>query len=302
MTVTLVLHDRELSAAPGQEALTELSLLNSGTIVEQFAIEIIGLDEGWARAEPPTVSLFPGDQETVVLHFEPPLHPGTAAGVRPWAVRVVPTNARADATVEEGRLTVERLIQVTAGLVPEVGHARLRAKQTVAVDNWGNLPIHVDLAGKDPAGATRISFKPAGLDIPPGQTRVAKMKVKPLQRILKGPMRHRAYDVEITPEGQEEPVTVSGALVQKPLLPRGSVGIGAIAAVVALWLLLVQPAIKSTAVQGANKVLTQQNAQNQALSAQVASVNQQVKTLGSTTTTTTTTTTSNSPPPSPVAF
>ena len=291
MPSTAVLRESDLRVTPGQEVTSEIGVLNTSDIVEQFDLDVVGLPDGWATLEPASVSLFPGASETVVLTLHPPSEPSTRPGLHPFAVRVLPTNAPGSACVEEGRLTVEESVELKTELLPEVAFGRIRGKQVLAIDNYGNIPADVTVAGTDAAGAVRIEATPAAAVIPSGRTRIVHLRIKPVQRIFRGPMRHRQYTVVVTPAGGE-PVETDGVLTQRPLLPKGAALLGIIGAVAAVWLLLLKPAIKNTAVQGANSALTQQSAQTQALSAQVANVNKQVTALSTTTTLPPTTTTS----------
>ena len=290
MPSTVVLREPELQVQPGQEVTSEVGVLNTSDIVELFNLDVVGLPEGWATVEPPSVSLFPGASETVQVRLHPPDEPSTEAGIHPFAVRVVPTNAPGASCVEEGRLTVEESIQLGTELLPEVAFGRLRAKQVLAIDNRGNIPAEVSIAGSDAAGAVRIVAEPQHVVVPSGRTQLVRIRIRPVQRIFRGPMRHRQYTVAVTPVGGD-PVETDGVMTQRPLLPKGAAILGIIGAVAGVWLLLLKPAIKSTAVQGANTALTQQSAQTQALSAQVANVNKQVTALSTTTTTVPTTTT-----------
>ena len=290
MPSTVVLREPELQVLPGQEVTTEVGVLNSSDIVELFNLDVVGLPEGWATVEPPSVSLFPGASETVEIRLHPPDEPTTEAGIHPFGVRVVPTNAPGASCVEEGRLTVEESIQLSTELLPEVAFGRLKGKQVLAIDNRGNIPAEVSISGTDAAGAVRILAEPQHVVVPSGRTQLVQIRIKPVQRIFRGPMRHRQYTVMVTPTGGE-PVETDGVLTQRPLLPKGAAILAIIGALAGLWLLLLKPAIKNTAVQGANTALTQQSAQTQALSAQVANVNKQVTALSTTTTTAPTTTT-----------
>ena len=290
MPSTVVLREPELQVQPGQEVTSEVGVLNTSDIVELFNLDVVGLPDGWATVEPPSVSLFPGASETVQVRLHPPDEPSTEAGIHPFAVRVVPTNAPGASCVEEGRLTVEESIQLGTELLPEVAFGRLRGKQVLAIDNRGNVPAEVSIVGTDAAGAVRILAEPGHVVVPSGRTQLVQIRIKPVQRIFRGPMRHRQYTVVVTPVGGE-PVDTDGVLTQRPLLPKGAAILAIVGAVAGVWLLLLKPAIKNTAVQGANTALTQQSAQTQALSAQVANVNKQVTALSTTTTTVPTTTT-----------
>ena len=75
---------------------------NQGTIVDRFALTVVGPLAQWARAEPSALSLFPGQDGEAQITFSPPREPLPRAGTFPFGIRV---KAEADPTgvaVEEG--------------------------------------------------------------------------------------------------------------------------------------------------------------------------------------------------------
>ena len=51
---------RAVTVAPGTEASVTVRLRNTGTVVDQMTIEVLGDAAGWSTVVPPTLSLFPG--------------------------------------------------------------------------------------------------------------------------------------------------------------------------------------------------------------------------------------------------
>ena len=72
MPVVVHLQTDNLIVEPGQTTTGQMSLANTGTIVEQFTILLLGDVAVWTEADPPVVSLFPGGQQSVTLRFAPP--------------------------------------------------------------------------------------------------------------------------------------------------------------------------------------------------------------------------------------
>src|SRR5947207_15968934 len=94
-----------LSVEPGQTVTTDLSLVNGGTIVEQFTIMLLGDVVDWAESDPPVVSLFPGAQQTVTLRFAPPRAYTTPSGPVPFGVTIIPSNEPEEPRTEDGVIT-----------------------------------------------------------------------------------------------------------------------------------------------------------------------------------------------------
>jgi len=52
-----------VTASPGGEGIATVNVKNTGTVVDQFAINLLGDPSAWARPDPGVVSLFPGAEQ-----------------------------------------------------------------------------------------------------------------------------------------------------------------------------------------------------------------------------------------------
>ena len=55
-----------------QAATVEVRVRNTGTVVDEFTLDVLGDAAGWAAVEPPVLSLFPGAEGTANVVFRPP--------------------------------------------------------------------------------------------------------------------------------------------------------------------------------------------------------------------------------------
>lgn len=69
--MTTVPSDR-LSVRPGDEASCEITVRNTGHVVDSFHLEPLGALAAWMRVEPAQLPLMPGTEGTAVVYFEPP--------------------------------------------------------------------------------------------------------------------------------------------------------------------------------------------------------------------------------------
>jgi hypothetical protein len=270
MTVVVNLEADQLVVEPGKTATGELSLINTGTIVEQFTILLIGEVTPWTEAEPPVVSLFPGAQQTVHLRFSPPRAYTTPAGEVPFAVKVIPSNEPEESVTEEASVTVGAFTDVGAELVPRVATGRVAGRQKLAVDNLGNMPLPAEVSAVDAAEALKFSIKPNKVITAPGEARFVKIRIKPRHRFWRGPEQQKPYKVTVTPEDQK-PVVLDGALTQKSVLPKWALAaVGAAALLVLLWFLVLKPIVHNDAVNANKAALASQAAATQSLSKQLS--------------------------------
>ncbi len=270
MTVVVNLQAENLSVEPGQITTCSLTLANTGTIVEQFTIMLLGDVAPWTEADPPVVSLFPGGQQAVTLRFAPPRLPTTESGPTPFGVKVIPSNEPEDSVTEEGTITVGSFNDVGAELVPRVTTGRVVGRQKLAVDSRGNIPLPVTISALDAADALKFQIRPGVLTTAPGEARFVRVGIRPRQRFWKGPPQQKPYKVQITPEN-EKPLVLDGALTQKAVVPKWVYGAVALAAaLVLLWFLILKPAVHSTAVNANKTALSVQAAKTQNLQRQLS--------------------------------
>ncbi|MFC9754303.1 hypothetical protein [Streptomyces sp. NPDC056921] len=257
MSLTASLDDSSVTAAPGEETALPLRILNSGSTVEEYRFEVVGACAAWSTVEPATLSLYPGDSQTVSLVLRPPRDSTVPAGGTPFGIRVVPTSEQGDTVVPEGRVTVLPFTETTAELVPRSSHGAWRGRHQLAVDNRGNAPLTVRLGAQSGTERARVSFAADTLVIAPGRAEFGKVRIRPAKRVWRGiPVTH-PFQLVATPEVAEgeapvAPVVVDGSYQQEPILPRWLPRALITAAVllialVGLWYALLRPAVKSAA-------------------------------------------------------
>jgi hypothetical protein len=242
---------------PGGESVIVLALHNAGTIVDEYAVEVLGEAAAWITVEPPRLPLFPGDEGAVRLRFRPPRSPAAPAGATPFRVRITSKANPAVRAVEEGVVTVEPFLDLSARLVPRTSRGRLSGRHDVCITSGGNAPVRAALSATDPDELLRFRFAPAALTIAPGQTARPRVRAKPRRRSWLGRVESRPFEVSVAPMGAA-PVTAAGVMDQLAILPRWLPGTVAVAAVlVAAGLVLQQTVLKpraptSSAVPGSS--------------------------------------------------
>ena len=106
MSAVTSLSRNDPTVDPGGQAAIIVKIRNAGSIVDRFDVDVVGPSAGWARVDPPSLSLFPGVEGTVTITFAPPRASSPRAGVYPFGIRVRPAADPAGSTVEEGRISV----------------------------------------------------------------------------------------------------------------------------------------------------------------------------------------------------
>ncbi len=251
MGATANLETKALNVEPGAEANVRIRIQNTGQVVDEFSIEVLGDPAPWATVNPPTVPLFPGKDAIATITFRPPRTPQTTAGQMHFGVRVQSREDPAGSVVEEGTLAVGTYAESSAELVPKNSRGSRTGVHQLALDNRGNGSMRAALSAGDQDKLLEFSFSPASLVVAPGTAGFARLRVRPRQTFWRGSPKSKAFKVLVQPEGQL-PINLDGSMVQGPLLAPWMipVALGVVALLIAgalLWFLAVKPGIESVA-------------------------------------------------------
>lgn len=263
-----------IAVDPGGRAEIQITVRNTGSVVDSFTLEVLGDAADWCVCEPATLSIFPGQQAGARLVATPPEASELPPGPVPFAVRATSSEDPAGSVVEEGTLDVGAVALVHAELSPRTSRARGKraGRHQVAVDNRGNKPVVVQLSGLDDEDQVRIACEPPELEVAAGSAAFAKVKVRAEHRFWRGPSQTRRFHVLAQAPDDEEPTRMDAALLQEAAIPGWlpkALMLLALAAVAltALWLTVLQPAVKDAATSAGT------TAAQQALSSALQSAN-----------------------------
>jgi len=272
MAATATLASKAVTVTPGGEAVSEVRVRNSGTVVDQFTLEVLGDASAWAIVEPAIIPLFPGAEAVARIRFKPPKSSSVPARAVPFAVRVKSREDARASLVEEGVVEVGPFNDTFAELIPRTAKGRSRAHARLALDNRGNVRISARLTAADPDRKLNFTITPPALSSEPGTASFASVRMSPKQRFLTGPPKTNPYKV-IVHQDNLPPITVDGTMQQEGLIPPwllpALIGLAALALVlVLLWFLLLKPNIQSAATQAVAPQTSSLQAQVNSLKAQ----------------------------------
>ncbi len=269
-SVTLV--TPAVAVEPGQAVSVEIHVRNTGSVVDEFALDVLGDSAGWAIVDPPTLSLFPGAEGTAKVVFRPPRAATTPAGLVPFGLRARSHEDPAGSAVEEGSVEVGSFLEPYAELVPRTSRGSTSGSHDLAVDNRGNARLSAEIEATDADRNLKFDVKPPAVVVDPGMAGFARIKVSPVKRFWRGQPKTRPFQLFVTPEGGQ-PITIDGTLLQESVLPPWFMKalialIGLLIALVLIWLLLLKPSIESAASEAVASPLASLKADvNSALSA-----------------------------------
>lgn len=251
MGATASLDTARLTVEPGARTECTVVVRNSGQLVDQFAVDVMGDSARWTEVEPPVVNLLPGDQAEVVVRFAPPRSAQAPAGPTPFGVRVRSREDPAGSVVEEGVLEVSAFSQLAVELVPRRSRGARKGRHELAVDNEGNRPATVELLAVDPDEALKFRLDRSVITVAPGAAAFIGLTVVPRERFLRGAEQTHPFQLLVN-DGSGPPLTADGTMVQRQLLPKWllpalAVLLALAVLAVALWFTVLKPAVKSVA-------------------------------------------------------
>jgi hypothetical protein len=213
-SVTAELDRTPLVVAPGEKAGCRVRVRNSGTIVDEFRLEVVGDAAAWSAIEPPVVRLFPNTSQAATITFSPPRSPAVGAGPTRYGVKVSSTVRPDVYTVENDLIDVGPYVDWSAELVPPRSRADVEAGHKARVHNRGNAPVQVVVSVRPADDELAFEGVPASLTVAPGQVADAALTVRP--RRPAPPEQERSHPFQVVVESLEgRHVTLDGTMVQQ---------------------------------------------------------------------------------------
>ncbi len=254
---------RDVRVDPGATTTAKLLVRNTGQVVDQYTLDVVGQCAEWTTVEPKIVNLLPGADVEVTITFAPEKSSKVAAGVVPFGVRVMSREDPPGSAVAEGTVDVAPFDDIQVELVPRVSRGRRKGKHQVAVDNNGNLPSTVEVDATDEDEALDFKFDHRVATIEPGAAAFVRLTAKPEKRFFRGPDKQLPFVVTVTPSGAT-PIASRGTMTQRQLLPAWLLPAAALLAAltiaaIVLYYTLLKPAIQSTAADAAQSAVASQN-------------------------------------------
>jgi hypothetical protein len=192
---------------------------NLSNVVEQYAIEVSGLDSDWYTAPVTSVSLFPQDRDQVRISLHPPRRQGLRAGSYPFRVVARARNGTASQSAA-GVLDVRGVaVYRIVDLAPRRLTARGKGNYRLQIANTGAADVRLALEGSDAENACTFKFPNQSEPlVAAGARGEYPVVVRPKKRPWVGP--EQSYDFIITArpvDARGEPQQVSAQFTHKPL-------------------------------------------------------------------------------------
>jgi hypothetical protein len=219
-TLSVELNPPRVEIEPGGPPVeVTVALRNLSNVVEQYTLEISGLDADWYTAPVTSVSLFPQDSDQVRITLHPPKRPGVRAGSYPFRVIARARSGTAESsgsgTLELRGVAIYRILD----LAPRRQTARGKGTYRLQLSNTGAADVRLGLEGRDTEDACTFSFpKHAEPLVAAGSKGEYPVVVRPKKRPWVGPPRSYDFTISVRPlDARGEPQTIAGQFTHQPL-------------------------------------------------------------------------------------
>ena len=209
----LQLAQTALTTKPGEAVTTTVTVHNGGNLVDQFTFAVTGPMAGWASVEPREVSVYPGTPASATVRFAPPAYPPAPAGVAPFAVHATSELTPGLVAEATGTVTVEPVYAVDAELTPQTVRGGGVTRQTLVVENRGNVAEEIRLGGSDAEAELQVELPPE-LVVQPGRSGT-EVRVRARQALL-GKPRNVPFRITVQPSGNRPELVLPGMRIVTP--------------------------------------------------------------------------------------
>lgn len=185
--------------SPGDAFRANFAVRNAGTIVETYDLIALGPAAPWVEIDPPTLSLFPGEEGTSIVTLRPPLSPSVVSGEYAVGVQAMSQVRRANASSDEMIVSVAPYYRFSTAIGRNSFAIRTKAKLLVQVSNEGNSTVTYQIEADDPEGYLTVKPEEPTITLAPGESRWSGVLVKAAPRVIGTSFDTRAFIATITP-------------------------------------------------------------------------------------------------------
>src|SRR5205085_1307232 len=108
----------EAQVAPGGSLRVHLTITNTSSVVDRFAIAVSGVPADWYTLDQSTISLFPGASEGLLLTVHPPADRSATAGAHPITLTATSEDNGSQTATCQVAVTVTPRGDLRLGLTP----------------------------------------------------------------------------------------------------------------------------------------------------------------------------------------
>ena len=168
--VSTNLKNPDVVVDPGGQAACEVEVHNDGRLVDEYRLQVSGVDSAWCSIEPASLRLMPKTSASARVLFRPPRASYPGAGTGAFVVIASSTVYPSAQSQAPGSLTIRPFADVSAAISPQTSESVKVAEHTVSIENRGNAAVRVALSAQDPDNRLTFDLEPSDMAVAAGTT------------------------------------------------------------------------------------------------------------------------------------
>ena len=213
--------EKHVFVEPGETVRAAVSVRNVSGIIETYDLTPMGPASPWVTVLPPSVSLFPGEEETSTVTFRPPTSSAVVAGDYVVSVRARSQVNSHCMAADELVVSVEPFYRFETDIARSTFQVRTKATAQICISNKGNSTMTYAVNAVDPEDYVKIIIRDRTVTLAPGESVWIPISVKMAPRIFGTandtrtitativPLRNADADIPIVdPEPANQPINL----------------------------------------------------------------------------------------------
>ena len=205
-----------LSVTPGSSTTATFVVLNKGTTLDHYRVNVEGVPNNWLPSPPPMIQVLPGGQQEVRLSIQPPQSPTSRPGRYPLTVKVTSQTSSDRSAEVRLILTVGVYSRFSSDMRPR----RVQSEENiqVSIQNLGNAQDTFTIEMVDQSGELIFHPPQARFNLSEGEVATTEFVGSPRSRRLVGSARSNPFTARITASSGESR-THAGELSHSGIIP-----------------------------------------------------------------------------------
>ena len=162
--------EKHIYVEPGESFRATVTVRNVSGIIETYDLTPLGPALPWTNVLPPSISLFPGEEDSATITLRPPMSSAVVAGDYVLGVRAQSQVDPACSASEEVLVSVEPFYRFETDISRSTFQVRTKANAQIKISNKGNSTMTYSVSAVDPENYVRIVIKDKLITLAPGES------------------------------------------------------------------------------------------------------------------------------------
>lgn len=214
--LSVVINPTNLDVAPGGRAEMQIELLNQGTTVDHFELQMQGIAPDWVTLPPEPLQLMPGTRGSLPVSVHPPQNSSARSGQHRYRLVVRSTSGSQENAAVSGSINVKPFTRFSVDMRPK--QLKNKGVCRVLIRNEGNYDTTYAVIGRDPGEAVQFDATPKRVEVVAGERGTVDFTLSPKKRPFLGNKQMLPFEFQVSATDAPRQ-SLNGQLDVRPILP-----------------------------------------------------------------------------------